>query len=164
MEYEFLEVLSKPLLLDSIVSLKLDVLDMPCCCFETALAVNELDDNTIMRTSSCLACIIVPAWLPYPGIGIPYNILYGVALGAILSLHTKALSVFHWSKFGDHDDMPARVAVVQAVAGVFVAMGIVWTRWVVDHTGERGRLVWKGVELGFGVSGTVAAYVMLGVL
>jgi MFS family permease len=116
----------------------------------------------IAATFVATACIIVPVWFPYPGVGIPYNILYGIALGTILPLHTKALSVFHWSKFSYHDDMPARVAVVQAVAGLFVAIGIVWTGWVVDHTGERGRFVWKDTGLGFGVGGTVAAYVMLG--
>jgi hypothetical protein len=116
----------------------------------------------IAATLVASACIIVLVWLPYPSVAMPYNILYGVALGAILSLHTKALSVFHWSKFSYHDDMPARAAVVQAVAGLFVAMGIVWMEWILDHTGEKGRLVWKGAEVGFGVSGTVAAYVMLG--
>jgi MFS family permease len=117
--------------------------------------------NTFMSATLLAAsCTIVPVWLPYPNITLAYDILYGIALGVILSLHTKVLSVFHWSSFCHHDDMPARAAVVQTAAGMFVAAGIVWTGWVVDHTAEKGRLVFKGVELGFGVAGTVAAYTM----
>jgi hypothetical protein len=119
--------------------------------------VNTFISATLLAAS----CILVPVWLPYPSITLAYDILYGIALGAIISLHTKVLSVFHWSTFSHYDDMPARAAVVQTVAGTFVAAGMMWTGWVVDHTSEKGRLVFKDVELGFGVAGTVAAYTML---
>lgn len=120
--------------------------------------VNTLISATIIAAAS----IIVPAWLPYPAVALPFHIIYGIALGAILALHSKALAVFHWSTFSYHDDMFARAAVTQMIAGVFVGAGVLWTGWVVDHTGQRGRLVFRGVELGFGVCGTVVAYVLFG--
>ncbi|KAF2801045.1 hypothetical protein K505DRAFT_291517 [Melanomma pulvis-pyrius CBS 109.77] len=118
-------------------------------------------NSLIAATVVAAACLIAPAWIPYLGIALPFNIVYGVALGAVLSLHTKALSVFHWSRWSYHDDMAGRAGVVQAVAGLFVAAGVVWTAWVVDHTGMRGRWALRNCELGFGVAMSIGAVTML---
>jgi hypothetical protein len=102
--------------------------------------------NTFV-TASILAGAVGLAPMVYPRlyVVVPLAAVYGVALGAILSLHMIVAASFlsknvegRWE-----GDMPARVAVVMALAGLSAFGGIVGAAALIEGSEKGGQIVIK---------------------
>lgn len=102
--------------------------------------------NTFV-TASLLAGAVGLAPMVYPRlyVVVPLAVVYGVALGAILSLHMIVAASFLSKKVEGRweGDMPARVVVVMALAGLSAFGGIVGAAALIEGSEKGGQIVMK---------------------
>ncbi|KAF2243958.1 hypothetical protein BU26DRAFT_436374 [Trematosphaeria pertusa] len=98
---------------------------------------------------------IVPAWMPSFLTAATCGVAYGCALGPLLALHIKVLTVFHWSGLSYHPAMVSRINLVSTLAGISAAAGICATAILADARGfgvaltvMGGLMVLGGVLMG----------------
>jgi hypothetical protein len=98
------------------------------------------------------AVSIIPAWMPVTFyLCVLAGALYGIGLGAILALHMKVWTCFHWSTASWHPDMGARAGIVSGVAGLSACVGLL-----------VGAIVLEGMENGVRVGSVVSAVCLVG--
>ncbi|KAF2735344.1 hypothetical protein EJ04DRAFT_435231 [Polyplosphaeria fusca] len=89
-------------------------------------------------------CFYNPGEMPFTTVSWPVSIIYGLCLGVLLTVHLKAISVFHWMSVPVpyHSDMAIRMAVVAAVGGIAAAGGILVTAILIEEGGfDLGMMV-----------------------
>jgi len=111
--------------------------------------------NTFIAAAmSAGAVSILPFWMPYTWLSILAGGLYGIGLGAIVALHIKVSTVFHKEKAVWATDMPARAAMLMALAGMSTFGGLVVSAVLMEMMRNGGRIascVAAGCLVGGGV-------------
>jgi predicted membrane protein len=115
-------------------------------------AVNTFSSASILAGAVLLAPILHPRRY----IAIPLAAVYGLALGAMVSLHLLMLSTFLSSKEAGRwaDDMPARVSIMLAVGGMCTFAGILVSAVVLERVESGSGMLLKiagGCLVGGGV-------------
>ncbi|KAJ4371280.1 hypothetical protein N0V83_004497 [Neocucurbitaria cava] len=85
--------------------------------------------------------VITPAWVPQFWFSVGCGAAYGVALGAILTLHIKVVAVFHPLHGVWHPDMPVRGALMMALGGIAAAAGFVTTAVLLEKKKNGSKIV-----------------------
>ncbi|KAG9193784.1 hypothetical protein G6011_03819 [Alternaria panax] len=101
-------------------------------------AVNIFVAASVLAGAVCLAPVVYSRLY----VVVPLALVYGVALGAILSLHMIVAASFLSKKVEGRweDDMPARVAIVMALAG-FGAFGVIVGAAALIEGSEKGEQI-----------------------
>jgi len=107
----------------------------------TVGAVNMFVAAAVLGGAVCLAPVLYPGLV----VVIPLAALYGVALGVVFSLHMVVVASFLSRKVDGRweDDMPARVAVGMALAGLAAFGGVVGAAALIDGSERGGQIAMK---------------------
>ena len=95
-------------------------------------------------SAACLfagASIIAPAWVPQLWFAVGWGAAYGIALGAILTLHINVVAAFHPQGGVWRPDMPMRGVFMMALGGMSAAAGLVVTAVVLERKENGIKLV-----------------------
>jgi hypothetical protein len=102
------------------------------------------------------AVVLAPVVWPRLHVVVPLAMVYGVAIGAVLSLYMIVVAEFLSKKVEGRweDDMPARVAIVMALAGLGAFGGVVGAAALIEGS-ERGWQIAFRVASAFMIGGGV---------
>ena len=100
--------------------------------------VNTFVAASVLGGAVCLS----PTLYPKLYVVLPLAAVYGVALGAVFSLHMVVAASFLSRKVAGRweDDMPARVAVGLVLAGLAAFGGVVGAAALIEGSGQGGRI------------------------
>jgi MFS family permease len=126
---------------------------VPIITFASAAVSASISANPIFRKriglldtfiASCIfagAASLLPFFMPNLPVSLPCGAAYGIGLGAIISLHVKATTVFHGEKVVWHPDMPVRAAVMMVLAGCSAFAGLLASAFVIEYVASGVRIV-----------------------
>jgi hypothetical protein len=125
---------------------------MASCSYSgSAFARRKLGPLQMLIISSLLAgfCTASVPWSPYLYVAVGLSCVYGVMLGAILTLHLKVVMAFHWSGVAYHPDMMQSFRTASALLGVCAGVGIFLGGLIVELTGgfKIALAAWGGVMI-----------------
>jgi len=104
-------------------------------------AVNMFVAAAVLGGAVCLAPVLYPGLV----VVVPLAALYGTALGVVFSLHMIVVASFLSRKVDGRweDDMPARVAVGMALAGLAAFGGIIGAAALIEGSERGGQIAMK---------------------